>query len=69
MFTKKNHQPNQKTNTIESWITGKIASTLIGSAVCYALYKFGIYSKLKNYFKKSTPIFADNTHDNTHQGE
>lgn len=69
MFTKKSktENPQLKSNTLNSWLNGKTASFLIGSAVSYALYHFGIVGKIKSYFTKkpTTPIFSDNSDTQT----
>ena len=38
--------------TLKSWLTGKLGSFLLLSATGYALYKFGIITKITNYFKQ-----------------
>lgn len=63
MFTKKtnkksensnpNENENNKESSLKSWITGKLGSLLIFSAVGYALYKFGIIHKITSLFKKN----------------
>jgi len=64
MFTKKNKsENNQQKNTTESWINGKLASFLIGTAIGATIYQFKIIPKIINYFKKPTPPT-----DNAYQG-
>ena len=52
--TEKNNENNkEKSNSgIKSWLTGKLGSFLIFSAVGFALYKFQIINKLSSFFKK-----------------
>ena len=62
MFTEK----KSPFTTAKSWIEGKLGSWLIGSAIGYSLYHFGIISKLTNYLtnltKKTTaPINTEST--------
>ena len=43
---------NKKDNSLKSWLTGKLGSFILFTAVGYGLYKFGIINKITNYFKK-----------------
>ena len=61
MFTKIKSKKNENTNlnnehknqsTLKSWLTGKLGSFLLLSAVGYALYKLGIINRITNFFKK-----------------
>ena len=61
MFTKKTKSENTKSKdtntpenqtTLKSWLTGKLGSFILFTAVGYGLYKFGIISKITNYFKQ-----------------
>jgi hypothetical protein len=43
----------EQENTLKSWATGKLAMFMVGLAAGYALYRFGIISKLtEKFFKK-----------------
>jgi hypothetical protein len=37
-------------STLKSWATGKLSMFLVGLAAGYALYKFGVISKLTEKF-------------------
>ena len=64
MFTKKNNSKNTNENnnshenkstlshTLYSWVTGKVGSFLIFTAVGYAIYHFGIIKQLTSYLPK-----------------
>lgn len=49
-----NTNDNKKTsdNSLKSWLTGKLGSFILFTAVGYGLYKFGIINKITNYFTK-----------------
>ena len=74
MFTKKTKNTNSNNenndnkknsdNSLKSWLTGKLGSFILLTGAGYALYKFGIISKITNYFKpKAKP--KNNTADTT----
>jgi len=63
MFSKKNKSENKNsyqptnsspknTNSLHSWITGKVGSFIFFSAAGYALHKFGIIKQITNYLTK-----------------
>ena len=66
--TKNNNSNNENNdnkknsdNSLKSWITGKLGSFIFLSAAGYALYKFGIISKITNYFKPKEKPKSDNS--------
>ena len=42
------NENNQQPNTLKSWVTGKIAMTIIGLTIAYFLYKSPLGQKLKD---------------------
>ena len=55
-FIKKNKSDteNSTTSIAKSWITGKLGSIIIGSAIGYSLYHFGIIKQIKDYLTNLT---------------
>jgi len=61
-FTKKNKSDtseNSTTSIAKSWITGKLGSVIIGSAIGYSLYHFGIIKQITNYLTNLTKKTSD----------